>query len=141
MTVRTRRNGGSFIFGAIFPHPTNDILFFATAMFGWFGILVAEGFGADFVGEFVAGVFEGAPQVPAGDGAVGTPAFAEFEQFFWFGHVLFSVGHGPAFFYGEVVDGKYVRAAQTKNQKHFHRPGADAADGDQSFDEFFVGKF
>ena len=82
-----------------------------------------------------------APHVPAGDGAVGTPAFAESQEFFGFGLVFFAVGDGPAFLYAEVVDGENVGAAQAENQKHFDRPGADAADGSQAFDEFFVGEF
>src|SRR2546421_11873960 len=52
---------------------------------------------ANFVGGGIAGALEGAPHVPAGDGAVGAPAFAEGEKFFWAGLVLFAGGDGPAF--------------------------------------------
>ena len=95
----------------------------------------------DFVGDFVAGAFEGAPHVPTGDGAIGAPAFAEGEEFFGLGHAFFAVGDGPAFFYAEVVDGEDVGAAEIEDEKHFDGPGADAADGDEAFDEFVVGEF
>jgi len=68
----------------------------------------------DFVGGGVAGALEGAPHVPAGDGAVGTPAFAEGEEFFGAGLVFFAVGDGPTFLHAEIVDGKNVRAAERK---------------------------
>ena len=42
--------------------------------------------------------------------------------------------------YAQVVDGKNVGAAEAENQKHLDRPGADAADGGQALDEFFVGE-
>src|ERR1700738_691816 len=64
--------------------------------------------GEDFVGGGVAGALEGSPHVPTGDGAVGTPALAEGQEFFGLGHVLLAVSHGPAFFYAEVVDGEDV---------------------------------
>jgi len=101
----------------------------------------AEFGGADFAHGGVASAVAGAPHVPAGDGAVGAPAFAESEEFFRFGLVFFAVGDGPAFLYAEVVDGENVGAAEPENQKHFDRPGADAADGGEAFDEFFVGEF
>jgi len=113
----------------------------AAAGLGWFAPAHAGLGGADFVGGFVAGALEGAPHVPTGDGAVGAPAFAEGEELLGLGHVLFAVGDGPAFFDAEVVDGEDVGAAQTEDQEHFDGPGADAADGDQAFDEFFVGEF
>ena len=43
--------------------------------------------------------------------------------------------------YAEVVDGENVGAAKAEDQKHFNGPGADAADGDEALDEFFVGHF
>src|SRR3981189_3547985 len=109
----------------------------------WFGVMAGftDGGGADFVGGGVAGALEGAPHVPTGDGAVGAPAFAEGEELLGLGHVFFAVGYGPAFFYAEVVYGEDVGAAETEDQEHFDRPGADAADGDEAFDEFFVGEF
>ena len=55
--------------------------------------------------------------------------------------MLFAVGDGPAFFDAEVVDGKDVGAAEAEDQEHFDGPGADAADGDEALDEFFVGEF
>src|SRR5271170_5949203 len=91
----------------------------------WFCFAFADFGGADFAHGGVAGAVAGSPHVPAGDGAVRTPALAESEKFFGFRHVLFAVGDGPAFFYAEVVDGENVWAAQADNQKHFHRPGAD----------------
>src|SRR5713226_7032095 len=77
----------------------------ALATGGWsgFGALGMDGFGglaladfgrADFVGGGVAGALEGAPHVPTGDGAVGTPAFTEGEKLLGLGHVLFAVGDG-----------------------------------------------
>jgi len=38
------------------------------------------------------------------------------------------------------MDGENVGAAKAENQKHFDGPGADAADGDEALDEFFVGE-
>ena len=89
----------------------------------------------------IAGAVAGAPHVPGSDGAVGTPAFAESQEFFGFGLVLFAVGDGPAFLHAEVVDGENVGATEAEDQKHFHGPCADAADGSQAFDEFLVGEF
>ena len=103
--------------------------------------LVTDFWGADFVGGGVAGIFEGAPQVPTGDCAVGAPAFAEGEELLGLRHVFFAVGDGPAFLDAKVVDGENVGATEAEDQKHFDGPGADAADGDQAFDEFFVGEF
>ena len=105
------------------------------------GAFAADSGGADCVGDFVAGAFEGAPHVPAGDGAVGAPAFAEGQEFLGLGHMFFSVGDGPAFFDAEVVDGEDVRAAEAEDQKHFDGPGADAANGYEAFDEFLIGEF
>jgi hypothetical protein len=104
------------------------------------GDFFADARGEDFVGDFVAGAFERAPHVPTGDGAIGTPAFAKGEEFFGLGHSPFAVGDGPAFFYAEIVDGEDVGTAEIENQKHFDGPGADAADGDEAFDEFIVGE-
>ena len=112
----------------------------ALGAIGRFRLTLADFGGADFVGGFVAGALECAPHVPAGDGAVGAPAFAEFQEFFGLGHVLLTVGDGPAFFHAEVVDGQNVGAAEAENQKHFDGPGADAADGDKAFDELIVGE-
>ncbi len=55
--------------------------------------------------------------------------------------MFFAVGDGPAFFDAEVVDGENVGAAKAEDQEHFDGPGADAADGDETFDELFVGEF
>jgi len=55
--------------------------------------------------------------------------------------VFFTVSDGPAFFHAEVVDGKNVGAAEAEDQKHFDGPCADAADGDETLDEFFVRNF
>src|SRR5260370_3616 len=78
---------------------------------------------------------------PAIRWSVGTPVFAEGQELLRFGHALFGVSDGPAFSYAEVVDGEDVRAAEAEDQEHFDGPGADAADGDEAFDEFFVGQF
>jgi hypothetical protein len=100
----------------------------------WFGRV-------DFVGGGVAGAFEGAPEIPTGDGAIRAPAVAEGEEFLGTGHVFLAVGDGPAFFYAEIVNGKNVGAAEAEDQKHFDGPDADAADGDEALDEFLVGEF
>src|SRR5713101_2004655 len=97
--------------------------------------------GADLVRGGVAGALEGAPHVPAGDGAVGAPAFAKSKKFLGLRHVFFSVGDGPAFFDAKVVDGEDIGAAEAEDQEHFDGPGADAADRDEAFDKFFVGEF
>ncbi len=112
----------------------------ALGMDGFGGLGLADFGRADFVGGGVAGTLEGAPHVPTGDSAVGAPAFAEGEEFLGLGHVLFAVGDGPAFFDAEVVDGEDVGAAEAEDQEHFNGPGADAADRDETFDEFFVGE-
>ena len=95
--------------------------------------------GADFAHGGVAAALTGAPHVPRGDGAVGTPAFAEGQEFLGRGHLLFAVSDGPALSDAEVVDGENVGSAQAEDQKHFDGPGADAADRDEALDEFFVG--
>src|ERR1700680_1846616 len=92
----------------------------------------------NFVGDRVAGALEGAPHVPAGDGAVGAPLFAEGEGFLRLGHVLFAVGYRPAFLDAQVVDGEHVWATQIEDQQHFHGPGADTADRYETFKELFV---
>ncbi len=109
-------------------------------MDGFGGLGLADFGRADFVGGGVAGTLEGAPHVPTGDSAVGAPAFAEGEEFLGLGHVFFAVGDGPAFLDAEVVDGKDIGAAEAEDQKHFDGPSADAANGDEALDEFFVGK-
>src|SRR6266704_5866897 len=96
---------------------------------------------ADFAEGGVAGALAGAPHVPTGYGAVGTPALAEVKEFLGRGHVLFAVGNGPAFSHAEVVDGENVRAAETEDEEHLDGPGSDAADGNKAFDELFVGQF
>ena len=68
--------------------------------------------GADFAPGGVAGPLTGAPHVPTGDGAVGAPALAEGEEFLGLGHVLLTVGDGPALLDAEIVDGENVRAAE-----------------------------
>ena len=83
---------------------------------------------------------EGAPHVPTGDGAIGTPAFPEGEEFFGAGLVFFAVGDGPAFLHAEVMNRQNVRATKAENQKHFDGPGADATNGDEALDELFIGE-
>ena len=112
----------------------------AGGAFGLDGLTLADFGWADFVGGGVACALEGAPHVPTGDGAVGAPPFAEGEELLGLGHVFFTIGYGPAFFYAEVVDGEDIGAAEAEDQEHFNGPGADAADGDEAFDEFFVGE-
>src|SRR5467141_1410396 len=106
--------------------------------FGW--ATLASSCGADFAHGGAAGKLAGTPHVPACDGAVRAPAFAKGEEFFRFGHVFFAVGDGPAFFDAEVVDGEDVRTAEAEDQEHFDGPGTDAADGDETLDELFVGE-
>ncbi len=54
--------------------------------------------------------------------------------------MLFAVGDGPAFLDAEVMDGENVGPAKAEDQKHLDGPGADAPDGDESLDKFFVGE-
>ena len=112
---------------------------------GGFGVPASAGFadtgGADLVGGLIAGAFKGAPHIPRGDGAVGAPTLAEGEEFLGLGHVFLTVGDGPALLDAQVVDGENVGASEAEDQKHFDGPGADAANGDEAFDEFFVGHF
>ncbi len=102
--------------------------------------MAADFGGADLAHGGVAGALASAPHVPTGDGAVGAPAFAEGQELLRLGHVLFAVGDGPAFFDAQVVNGEDVEAAEAEDQEHFDGPGADAADGDEAFDELFVGE-
>lgn len=115
-------------------------LHFTAFGFGFLAGLAADFGGADFAHGGVAGAVAGAPHIPAGDSAIGAPALAEGQEFFGFGLVLFAVRDGPAFLHAEVVDRKNVGAAEAENQKHFDSPRADAADGSQALDEFFVGE-
>ncbi len=109
-------------------------------MDGFGGLGLADFGRADFAHGGVAGALAGPPHVPACDGAVGAPAFAEGEEFLGLGHVFFAVGDGPAFFDAEVVDGEDVGAAEAEDQEHFDGPGTDTADADEALDEFFVGE-
>ena len=86
------------------------------------------------------GLLDGAPEVPGGYGAIGAPAFAEFEEVFGFGDVALVVGEGKAFLDAEVVDGEDVGAAEAEDEEHLDGPGADAADGDEAGDELVVGE-
>jgi hypothetical protein len=104
--------------------------FFLGAFFGW-------GFG-DFA--FFAVVFDGAPHVPAGDAAVGAPAFAKLGEFARLGDERLVVGERETFLHPVVVNREHVRAPETENQKHFDGPGADAFYGNEARDEFFVGE-
>ena len=54
--------------------------------------------------------------------------------------MLLAVSDGPPFFDAEVVDREDVGATEAENQEHFDGPGADATDGDEALDEFFVGE-
>src|SRR5205814_5002584 len=63
--------------------------------------------------DLVTGALEGAPHVPTGDSAVGTPPFAEGEKFFGAGLVFFAVGDGPAF-----LDAKVDRKSTRLNSSH-----------------------
>ena len=96
--------------------------------------------GADFAHGRVPGALAGAPHVPTGDGAVGTPAFAKGQEFLGLRRALLAVSDGPAFLDAEVVNGKNVRAAEAEDQKHFDGPVADAADRDETLDKLFVGE-
>src|SRR5260370_5515301 len=71
--------------------------------------------GKDFVGYGVAGAPEGSPHIPAGDGAVGSPAFAESQEFLGPGHVLLAVGYGPALLHAEVVYGEHICASEIED--------------------------
>jgi len=104
------------------------------------GLPFAHAGGADFVGETVASAFEGAPHVPACDGAIWAPTLSKGEELLGLRHVLLAVGDRPAFFDAEVVDGEDVGAAEAEDQKHFNGPGPDAADGDEALDKLFVGE-
>ncbi len=55
--------------------------------------------------------------------------------------MFLAVGDGPALFYSKIVDGQHVWTPEAENQKHFHRPGPDAAHGYEPFDQFLVGEF
>src|SRR6266581_8916593 len=109
---------------------------------GMYGFALPADFGGAYFAEGgVAGALAGAPHVPTGDGAIGAPALAESEEFLGLGHVLFAVGDGPTLPNAEVVDGENVGAAEAEDQKHLDGPGPDAADGNEAFDELFVGQF
>src|SRR5579859_7818734 len=88
--------------------------------------------GADFAHRGVAGALAGAPHVPARDGTVRAPAFAKREALFRFRQVFFAVCNGPAFLDSEVANRENVGSAQPKDQEHFYRPPANAANGSEA---------
>lgn len=83
----------------------------------------------------------GAPQIPGGGGAVGTPALAELEQGLGLGQGSFTVGDAEAVAHAEVVHGQDVGATELENEEHFDGPTAHAADLGQAGDDFVVGQF
>ncbi len=115
--------------------PARRLRFGGFARFAGFGFV-----GADFAQGGVARELASTPHVPTRDGAVRSTAFAKGQEFLGLGHVFFAVGDGPAFFDTEVVDGENIGAAEAEDQEHFDRPCADATDGDEALDEFFVGE-
>ncbi len=94
----------------------------------------------DLAGVF-PGVVHGAPHIPTGDGAIGTPAFAEFGKLARFGNRFFAIGEGETFLHAVIMNRQHVRASQTENQEHLDGPGADAANGDEPVNKFPIGEF
>ncbi len=91
----------------------------------------------------------GAPEVPAGDGAPGTPLFAAAEDLTGGGEhggveglALWeaSEGEGESFADTVVGDGEDVGAAEAEDEEHLDGPDADAADLGEAFDNLLVGK-
>ena len=91
----------------------------------------------------------GAPEVPAGDGAPGTPLFAAAQDLAGGGEhggveglALWeaSEGEGESFADTVVGDGEDVGAAEAEDEEHLDGPDADAADLGEAFDNLLVGK-
>src|SRR5271156_4611405 len=74
-----------------------------------------------------AGALDGSPHIPARDGAVRAPAFAEGGEFARFWNGFLAVEDGETFLYAVIVYGQHVGATEAKNQEHLHGPGPDAA--------------
>ena len=100
-----------------------------------------------------AGEVAGAPEIPAGDRAIGLPLFGAAEHGVGFGeHVggdglgfracerFWSEGEQEAFADAVVGDREDVGATEAEDEEHFDRPGTDAADGGESADDFVVGQ-
>ncbi len=91
----------------------------------------------------------GAPEVPAGDGAPGTPLFAAAQDLAGGGEhggveglALWeaSEGEGESFANTVVGDGEDVGAAEAEDEEHLDGPDADTANFGEAFDNLLVGK-
>src|SRR5215213_7755747 len=93
-----------------------------------------------FRGSFDGSVVERAPQIEAGEGAVGPPFLREFLQLLRAGQVLHPVGdlYGPPD--AEIADRDNVRPTEVEDQEHLGGPGADPVHLDELRDHVLVGE-
>src|SRR5437879_7544031 len=68
-----------------------------------------------------------------------SPFFAELHQLLWFREFSAAKCFGETFTHTVIVYRPDIRAAKIEKEQHFNRPTPNAADGDQSRDDFFVG--
>ena len=88
---------------------------------------VASGLGGqDLICDFIACALKCSPHVPTRNGAVGSPALPECQQFLWGGHMFFAVGDGPSLLDTKVVYWQHVWAAEVEDQKHLDCPRSDS---------------
>jgi len=79
------------------------------------------------------------PKVPRRGAAVGSPPFAELQEFFRSWQVFPAVSQGEAFTHTVVGDRQNIGTAQCENQKHFNCPWAYSTQGSQPLQDFFIG--
>src|SRR6266478_9402735 len=81
--------------------------------------------------------FQGTPQIPACDRAVGAPAFAVFKNYLRFGDVLVSIHPLETLSNSVIVNWQDVRPAEPRHQKHLHGPFSDSTHLRKAFVDFF----
>ena len=79
------------------------------------------------------------PQIPAGDAAIGLPAFCDFFHLQGFWHLALFVVLLNRHLDSEIAGRQYVWAPQRENQKHMRGPNSDAFYLRQVFNNFLVG--
>lgn len=78
------------------------------------------------------------PEVPTGDGSIGPPGFGEFQELIFLWPLLQVVGLFDGALQAEVIDRPDIGAVEDEHEEHFGGPAADAVDGGEAFDHFFV---
>src|SRR5467141_891085 len=81
--------------------------------------------------------FQGTPQIPACNRAVGAPALAVFKNYLRFGDVLVSIHPLETLSNSVVVCRQDVWPAEPRHQKHLHGPLTDSMHASEAFVDFF----